>query len=90
MTGCSPAADRGDTQEIVAVDLTDDPATDVDRLTKGSLDQGPSWSPDGSKIIFRRGTDDESDLYVIKANGKGVQQVFHADGYASEPVWTAQ
>jgi serine/threonine-protein kinase len=81
---------RGDTQEIVAVTLTGDPGTDVDRLTKGSLDQGPSWSPDGSKIIFRRGTDDESDLYVIKANGKGVRQVFHADGYASEPVWTAQ
>ena len=61
----------------------------MDRLTEGYLDSGPSWSPDSSQIMFRRGTDDASDLYVIKADGSDARRVFRSDGYASQPVWSA-
>ena len=80
---------RAGTLEIVAVDLSDGSATEVDRLTQGYLDSGPTWSPDGSQIMFRRGTDDASDLYVIKADGSDARRVFRSNGYASQPVWSA-
>jgi TolB protein len=54
------------------------------------VDKGPSWSPDESKILFRRGTDDESDIYLMNADGSNDRPVLHSKGYASEPVWTAQ
>jgi TolB protein len=48
----------------------------------------PSWSPDGKKIVFARGTsgDFDSNVYTINADGTGLTQVTH--GTSGEvPDW---
>jgi TolB protein len=49
---------------------------------------GPSWSPDGKKIVFARGTspDSDSNIYTINADGSGLTQVTHG-GADSAPDW---
>jgi Tol biopolymer transport system component len=42
----------------------------------------PSWSPDGTKIAFVR----EDGLYVMDAEGSGLQQIW-AGGGAGQPAW---
>jgi serine/threonine protein kinase len=81
---------RGDLSEIIEIDINDGGPVETASLTTGHLDKGPSWSPDESQILFRRGTDDVSDIYVMSADGMDDRQIFHSEGYASEPVWTAQ
>ena len=73
--------------EIIEVDVAGGASTP---LTTGNADQGPSWSPDASQILFRRGTNQASDIYLMNADGTNEESVFHSEGYASEPVWTAQ
>ena len=81
---------RGNEGQIIAIDLADGGSADPRPLTSGYADKGPSWSPDSSQVVFRRGTDKKSDVYLMNADGSDARQVFHSDGYASEPVWTAQ
>lgn len=38
-------------------------------LTIGGKDYGPSWSPDGSKILFYSLRTGNKDIYVMDANG---------------------
>jgi Tol biopolymer transport system component len=63
------------------------------RLTDNFGDSDPAWSPDGKYIAFIR----DQDLYVMRANGKGLRRV--VDGtdqdldrpgpwaYISAPTW---
>jgi TolB protein len=39
----------------------------------------PSWSPDGKKIVFSRGTsgDDDSNIYAVNVDGTNLTQVTH-------------
>jgi WD40 repeat protein len=59
--------------------LTDDPAADT----------SPAWSPDGSQIAFSSNRGGSSiELYVMKTDGSGVQQIsnlFGANGWY--PAW---
>jgi Tol biopolymer transport system component len=49
---------------------------------------GPQWSPDGSKIVFARGTDADTDsnIYTVNADGSGLTQVTHG-GRDQFPDW---
>ena len=63
--------------------------TDYESIDWDSADGGPSWSPDGDRIAFQshRGGDDE--IYVMNADGSGVEQLtdndFPLDG---GPSWS--
>jgi Tol biopolymer transport system component len=48
----------------------------------------PRWSPDGTKIVFARGTslDSDSNTYTVNADGTDLTQVTHG-GADSEPDW---
>jgi Tol biopolymer transport system component len=81
---------RGGKGQVIAIDLDESGQAEVTPLTTGNLDQGPSWSPDASQIVFRRGTDEASEIYLMNVDGSDARPVFHSDGYSSEPVWTAQ
>ena len=64
----------------------------VTRLTRGRDASFPSWSPDGTKIVFARDYgDDSSALAVIRPNGKGFEvleiSVLYSDEYLTQPDW---
>ena len=45
----------------------------------------PSWSPDGTQIVFVRGNGETESLYLANADGSGVVQV--TDGEDDHPHW---
>ena len=73
--------------------------TNLTQIT--NVEQGacqPSWSPDGSQLVFISpcvGRGDffetiynESSLYVINADGKGLKQLTQSPGSDFEPAWS--
>jgi Tol biopolymer transport system component len=48
----------------------------------------PSWSPDGTKIVFAKGQngDVDANIYTVNADGSGLTQVTHTGGSQS-PDW---
>lgn len=56
------------------------------RLTRTSnrREDGPSWSPDGKRIVFAAGADHRPrDIYVVAADGSGERRLTRR----REPVW---
>lgn len=52
----------------------------------------PSWSPDGSKIVFQRATDDffNHDLFVVNADGSGEMQITATASVSEQyPSWSS-
>jgi Tol biopolymer transport system component len=47
--------------------------TDVIQLTSGRTSGHPAWSPDGQRIAFVREVSSTSEIYVINADGSGLQ-----------------
>ena len=49
---------------------------------------GPRWSPDGTRIVFARGTsgDDDSNIYTVNPDGTGLTKVTHG-GRDQAPDW---
>jgi Tol biopolymer transport system component len=69
---------------IYTIDPSDSSLT---RLTRAP-DYRPRWSPDGSQIVFQRFSEGlRSDIYVMSANGSGVQRLTDL-GFAFQPAWS--
>jgi len=66
----------------------------VTRAVDGTTDADPSWSPDGSKIAFRRLVGDPSDpnlsaqLYVVNADGSDLTQLTEGVSIDQDPIWS--
>jgi len=61
----------------------------VQTLTK-EYDNVPYWSPDGTKILFTRKHDGNNfDIYTIKPDGTGLQQLTTFPANDAHAVWTA-
>jgi TolB protein len=50
----------------------------------------PSWSSDGQYIVFQAGTDNEWELFIMKADGSGGRQITfrERDGVNYFPSWS--
>lgn len=48
----------------------------------------PSWSPDGSHIVFSSNRDGDYDLYIVRADGTGLTQLTNDPGDETYPVWS--
>jgi len=53
-------------------------------------DDGPAWSPDGTKIAFRSTRSGVSDLYVMNADGSGVTQLTSDSATEGRPAWSPE
>ena len=93
---CTRVAYLDDEQALWTADLD---GSDRVRLTGGYTrdeeDDDPSWSPDGTRIVFSRDTgvwihDSEPvvHLYVISADGTGETQLTDATATDTSPVWS--
>ena len=59
------------------------------RLTSTTaIDTGPSYSPDGNRIVFESDRGGRQQLYVMNADGSAVQRISFGNGSYSTPVWS--
>jgi TolB protein len=74
--------DRG--YHIAVMDLA---TGDVDVLTKGSLDESPSFAPNGSMIIYTTSAAGGSELAAVSVDGRVHQRLALQEGEVREPAW---
>ena len=55
-----------------------------------SLDIQPSWSPEGSRIIFVSDRDGNEEIYVMNIDGSGLQRITYSPGFDLFPDWRPQ
>jgi len=71
---------------IFAMDLRSRTTT---RLTNSnSIDTSPSYSPDGSQVVFTSDRGGRAQIYVMGADGSGQTRISFGDGIYSTPVWS--
>jgi Tol biopolymer transport system component len=64
--------------------------TDVRRLTDSpGLDEGPEFSPDGTKIVFSSARDGQQELYVMNADGSDPRRLTDNPARDESPDWQA-
>jgi len=56
--------------------------------SRASMGLNPSWSPDGSQIVFAPDGEVEKDLYVVNADGSDESILLHMPGWQIEPAWS--
>lgn len=59
--------------------------------TESGIDEWPAWSPDGTRIAFQSSGEGADDIYVVNADGSGLQQLtfdpLPAVTAEREPAW---
>jgi Tol biopolymer transport system component len=64
--------------------------THVRRLTDSpGLDEGPVWSPDGTKIAFSSDRDGQQEIYVMNADGSDQRRLTDNPARDESPDWQA-
>ena len=61
--------------------------TNPTRLTGGSLDDHPTWSPDGLHIAFDRTPFSNTQIFVMSADGTSLTNISNAANSDSAPSW---
>jgi Tol biopolymer transport system component len=66
------------------------PAADRQRDVIIPASREPDWSPDGRRIVFGslRGDAEDSEIYVMNANGAHQRRLTHDAGYDYGPDWS--
>lgn len=72
---------------ILFVDVDTGEATRLRFERKVMCPWDPAWSPDGARITFTAGPDDDHDIYVSNADGTGVIRLTGPAGHDSEAAW---
>ena len=59
------------------------------RLTSApSIETAPSFSADGTQIVFESDRSGSQQLYVMNVNGEGIKRISFGDGRYGTPVWS--
>jgi TolB protein len=53
-----------------------------------SINVTPSYSPDGSQIVFNSDRDGNQQLFVMGADGTAPKRISFGDGQYAEPAWS--
>ena len=86
------ASTRTGVAQIYLTNLLSDQAIAITNMPGGACQ--PSWSPDGSRLVFtspcniKKDTYQGSSLYIINADGSGLQPLPTAPGGDFEPAWS--
>ena len=60
------------------------------RLTENKADnEGPAWSPDGTKIAFASTQDGKVAIYVMDADGRSQTRLTENKAFNSSPAWSS-
>jgi Tol biopolymer transport system component len=63
--------------------------TGVTRLTNNRIpDFDPSWSPDGSEIVFRRHLGENAEIFAMRCDGSDVRNLTHEPAVDWGPEWS--
>ena len=54
----------------------------------GQVDGVPSWSPDGSQLVFRSQRDGNEEIYVMNADGSGEIRLTDNEAADGNPRWS--
>ena len=58
-------------------------------LTDGpGSDENPMWSPSGRQIVFSSTRSGRSGIYIMNADGTGVERITPADANYQSPAWS--
>ena len=61
------------------------------RLTHGpGINTSPSYSPDGSQIVFESDRGGGQQIYIMNADGSDQHRISFGDGRDATPVWSAR
>jgi len=59
------------------------------RLTStAAIDTSPSFSPDGSQIVFESDRGGKQQIYAMNADGSNQRRISFGDGSYSQPAWS--
>ncbi len=61
---------------------------DVQPVTDVSEDTAPALSPDGRRMVFMRNRDENWDIYIVNADGSGLQRLTDDPGRDGLPAWS--
>ncbi len=61
---------------------------EITRVTDGGNNVNPTWSPDGSQILFTSGRDGDLDLYVMNEDGSDALQLTYNNVVDSSSDWS--
>ncbi|MFL6764343.1 MAG: Tol-Pal system protein TolB, partial [Sphingomicrobium sp.] len=56
--------------------------------TSPGVDTDPSFSPDGTRIVFESDRGGSQQLYVMNANGSGQRRISFGGGWYASPEWS--
>lgn len=80
------SSERDKEAQIYIINI-DNPADPVQLTTEGTVNQCPSWSPDGSRILFSSNRGGDNDLYSMNPDGSDQKPLFIISGDEFCPVW---
>lgn len=67
----------------------DDKGNNMERLTFDARhNETPDWSPDGRLIVFSSRRTGRSEIFIMNADGTGVEKITDLPGQASHPTWS--
>jgi TolB protein len=60
----------------------------VTQLTNAGNNEDPCFSPDGRYIAFTSTRDGSTGIFIMRANGEGVQRITPKEFRAASPGWS--
>ena len=82
------AQGSGNVYRIAVFDRTFGEPGQLSVLSPGSLDESPSFAPNGSMVLYASREGKRGVLYAVSADGRVRQRLVLADGDVREPAWS--
>jgi Tol biopolymer transport system component len=81
--------DQG-TGNIFLIKLDHEQTTNLtaDTTSSQAEKRAPSWSPDGSRIVYSGEAGGSMNLWIMNADGSSRQQITGSDNYTTDPAWS--